>query len=301
MSTQEPPIDYTKIYSPYKLSMFRQCPQEYHFSYLSPIYSKLKYDLQRLPQNIWSFYTIGKAVHDAITLFYHLYPEDRNEPNLLAGLKETWRSEAMRQKKPPLGKWGGFDEDDLESERAAYRRSQQILRNFLGLADIEPNIRFLPTHDFKNSIEDYKALITPLTNGIDISGKFDLVIDLPDGTLQVIDYKTSKNSKPDPLQLHFYKALAELHFRQPVSQVSNYFLESGEVKNGGLQNESTDEIKDDLLKRIEDIRNTNDFKPNPSELCRYCLFKTFCPAKEEVKEVLQKPGGEYETPSDLPF
>jgi len=308
MTTQNTPtktsaqkINYSKIYSPHKLGMFGKCPKAYHFNYLDPVYSKMKGGLKKMPENIWDFQTLGKAVHNAITLFYHLPPADRTEKNLLEKLKETWRSEVMWNKKPPLGRWGGFDDDDVESERNAYRRAIRMLRNFLEMADTDPKIKVLPTENLRKSIEDYKFLITPLTDEIDISGKFDLVVKLDDGTLQVIDYKTAKRDNFEPLQLRFYKALAELRFGDPVGQVSLYFLESGTVQDIDLKDESTADIKKEILKKVTAIQNTKKFEPNPTKLCRYCLFKTFCPAREEVNAILEESPGQTEVPSDLPF
>lgn len=298
---QEQKIDYSKIYSPHKLGMFEKCPKEYHFTYLDPVYSKLKNSLKKMPENIWDFQTLGKAVHNAITLFYHLSPKERTEANLLEKLKETWRSEVMWNKKPPLGRWGGFDDNDVESERNAYRRAIRMLRNFLKMADADPKIKVLPIENLRESIEDYKFLITRLTDEVDISGKFDLVAELDDGTLQVIDYKTAKRDNFDPFQLRFYKALAELRFGESVGQVSLHFLESGEIRNIDLQNESTEDIKKEILKKVEAIQSTKKFEPNPTKLCRYCLFKTFCPAREEVNAILKDSPGQTETPSDLPF
>jgi hypothetical protein len=71
-------IDYTKIYSPSRLKLFGQCPQQYFFSYLDPVKKKMKAKLKQMPENIYSFHTLGKAVHNAITLFYHL-PLSPNE------------------------------------------------------------------------------------------------------------------------------------------------------------------------------------------------------------------------------
>jgi PD-(D/E)XK nuclease superfamily len=115
-------IDYSKVYSPSRLKMFEQCPKQYYFTYLDPIYSKLKNKLKTIPENIWKFQTVGKAVHNAITLFYYLPLDERICDNLLRQLKTTWESEVMRNKKPPLGKWGGFK--TVEEERESYKEAQ---------------------------------------------------------------------------------------------------------------------------------------------------------------------------------
>src|SRR4030042_3891162 len=111
----QPKIDYDKIYSPTKLNLFEECSQQYFFSYLDPVKSKMKTKLKQMPENIYPFHTLGKAVHNAITLYYYLPLSERNEENLLKKLAEAWMSEVKWDKKPPLLKWGGFG--SVEAER----------------------------------------------------------------------------------------------------------------------------------------------------------------------------------------
>jgi putative RecB family exonuclease len=291
-------IDYSKIYLPYKLGMFTQCPKSYHFYYLDPIYSQMKSDLKKHPHNIWSFNTLGKAVHNAITLFYYLPPKQRTEENLLERLKETWVSEVQWNKKPPLGKWGGFEA--VEEERDAYTQAILMLKKFLTIAETEPEIEYLPTQDFKKSISDYTDLITPLNKDFDISGKFDLIVKNEDGSLQVIDFKTGKREEEDYFQLRFYKLLAEENFQKPVKKASFYFLKTGNKKQFDLKKEKSKSIKKEILEKIKQIKETASFEPKPSKLCRFCLFKTFCPEKEKIKEIT-KDLKEEDYSDDLPF
>jgi hypothetical protein len=116
--------------------MFDQCPQEYYLSYIDPIFKRMRSKLSKLYQNVWKYQILGKATHDAITLFYHLTLEKRTEANLLLGLRDTWRSEAMPFKKPPLGKWGGFKTEEEEvpsncSSTNSSRRSNSRFRLML--------------------------------------------------------------------------------------------------------------------------------------------------------------------------
>ncbi len=185
-------IDYSKIYSPSKLNMFASCPKSYEFYYLDPIYSPMKTDLKKLPQNIYSFFTLGRAIHNAITLFFHSPSKQRTKDSLKEHLKETWRSEVMKRKNPPLGKWGGFA--TLEEERQSYGEALKMLDNFIEMLEEDFEIEYLPTDDFYHSIKDYQDLITPLSNDFDISGKFDLVAREGD-SLHIVDLKLVKEKK----------------------------------------------------------------------------------------------------------
>lgn len=293
----EQDIDFSKIYSPSRLKLFIQCAQQYFFAYVDPIYSKLKNKLKKMPENIWKFNTLGKAVHNAITLFYYLPLEKRTEGNLLLQLRLTWQSEAMPNKKLPLEKWGGFK--SVDEERESYREAQEMLKNFYKICETNPDIIFLPTNDFRKSIEDYKNLITNLSENYDISGKFDLVIK-SDDSLHIIDFKTSKKEDGDNFQLRFYKVLAEEKFKIPVEKVSFYLLRIGQKIDFDLSNISIRDIKNEILDKIEMIKSTVKFDPKPSRLCKYCVFKTFCPAKKEVEGIIKNTSGE-DYLDDLPF
>jgi len=42
------------------------------------------------------------------------------------------------------------------------------------------------------------------------------------------------------------------------------------------------------------------FKPIPSKLCQYCMFKNFCPAKDKIKKYIDQPVADSFV-EDLPF
>lgn len=291
-------IDYSKIYSPSRLNLFDQCPQQYFFSYLDPIKKKMKTKLKQLPENIYFFHTLGKAVHNAITLFYYLPLSQRTEKNLMKKLTEAWVSEVRWNKKPPLLKWGGFK--TVEEEREVYTEAIKMLKNFLKVADENPAIHYLPTEDFRHSIKDYQDLIVPLTESSDISGKFDLITKSKDGSLHIIDFKTAKKEETDPFQLDFYQLLAELNFDQPVKKASFFFLKSGKKKSFDVK-EKGEKIKNKILAKIEKIKKTTEFQPKTSKLCRYCIFTSFCPAKNEIEGLIKKTDEKDLYSDDLPF
>lgn len=295
---EQPKIDYSKIYSPSRISLFSQCPQQYFFYYLDPVKKKMKTKLKQMPENIFPFHTLGKAVHNAITLYYYLPLSQRTEENLLRKLEEAWISEARWNKKPPLLKWGGFE--SIEEERGVYTEAIKMLKNFMKMADENPAIHYLPTEDFRRSIKDYHDLITSLTDDYDISGKFDLITKDEDGSLHIVDFKTSKKDDTDQSQLDFYQLLAELNFDRPVKKTSFFFLKPGKKKTFKTKKKS-EEIKNEVLEKIEKIKKTKEWQPKPSKLCKYCLFTSFCPAKKEAEELTKKVDKEELYSDDLPF
>lgn len=289
-------LDFSKIFSVSKINLFSECPQQYYFSYLDPVYRKLKGKLKREPENIFSFQTLGKAVHDSITLFYHLEPKERTKENLKKLLPETWRSEVFWRKKAPLGKWGGFK--TIEAERETYREALELLLNFFQIAESAPPISYLPTKDLRNSIEDYKNLIVPLDEDWQLSGKFDLILEEADG-LHIIDFKTGKSRDTNDFQLRFYKILAEENFKKPVVKTSFYFLRKPEIKDFKIEVDKK-AIQEEIREKIDQIKSCEEFQPRPSKLCQFCLFRSLCPLKKEIAKVMPEDDQE-DIPEDLPF
>lgn len=260
--------------------------------------SKMKSKLKSKPENIWGFNTVGKAVHNAITLFYHFPLEERNAKTLQTSLLESWFSEVMWNKKPPLGAWGGFK--TREEENISYKEGLSMLQIFYRIADKNFKIAFLPTKDIKHSIDDYKGLIRPLNDSYDISGKFDLIVEENDGSLHIIDFKTGKKEDNDNSQLRFYKLLAELNFNKPVSKASFYYLRTGIPRPFDLETEDVEDIKKEVISKIETIKNAKEFPTRPSGLCKFCIYKHFCPDNKQVSKILEKSSG-VDIPDDLPF
>jgi len=259
--------DFSKIYSYSKLERFKKCPLNYYFYYLDP-----KWKGYKKPKD---YNTKGTAVHGAITLFYHLKPEQRNFQNLKDCLYQAWFSEVDPSKKPPLGEIGGFN--NLAHERRVYSEALKALRNFFNLGDHNPPLFYLPTKNIRYSFSDYEDSIQPLDEQFFISGKFDRIDKLQDGTLRIIDFKTGRKNQ-DRFQLNFYRILAELNFKMPVSLVSFYYLAKGEIVNFSVSNNTFQVMKEEILERLKMIESAKEFPPKPSRLCAYCDFKEICPA-----------------------
>ncbi|MDD2731738.1 MAG: PD-(D/E)XK nuclease family protein [Candidatus Pacebacteria bacterium] len=263
-------IDFSRIYSFSKLNMYRNCPKQYYFNYLDPEIAPRKKEFIK-PRD---YKTKGQAVHGAITLFYHLPKEERSFNNLKSCLFSAWFSETDISKEPPIGESGGFN--NIEHERKTYKESLILLKNFFELKDINPHLFLIPTKDIRNSFSDYKDMIQPVNEEISVSGKFDRIDELENGSLRIIDFKTSMNNQ-DCSQLEFYKLLAELNFDRKVDIVSFYYLSSKKIQNFDVSKVYKDEIKNNFLGVINKIRSGNNFYPRRTRFCSHCDFMEICP------------------------
>lgn len=287
-------FDFKNTYSKSKLELFKTCKKAYHFSYIDEVISPHKRDYKKA----FDFKTVGQAVHNAITLFYHLEPQKRTLEQLKKLLQPCWRSEIMKRKNPPLGKYGGFE--TLEHERTKYKEALELLQNFYQFGEITPHIFYLPTADLDNSINDYYGWAVPLAKApFQLSGKIDRIDELDNGNLKVIDFKTGGKNDSD-FQLELYKFLGEKRFGKSVTKTSFYYLKDGQIEDFDLHHQDTTKIEEEILARIEEILAETKFAPYVSKLCKFCDFFEICPANHEARKVIQK-APEEEYPDDLPF
>ena len=112
-----------------------------------------------------------------------------------------------------------------------------------------------------------------------IGGRIDAVFGAPDGSWEVVDYKTgNRPSEDDPLawlQLDLYAlACVEVWGKLPEDLTLTYFyLASGEEVSRPAGDPA--EIRARVTEALRGIA-AREFTPTPSEQCRWCDFLSFC-------------------------
>lgn len=258
--------DFSKVYSYSKIKRFEKCPLEYYFFYLHPEWKGF--------QRPKDYNTKGSAIHNALTLFYHLESDQRSLDNLKKCLNDSWFADLDPKKKPPLGQIAGFK--DIEHERKVYWDAMKMLEKFFELGDINPLLFYLPSKNIRYSFSDYEQMVKPINEEFFVSGKFDRIDKLEDGRLRIIDFKTGRDNQ-DKFQLDFYRILAEMNFDESIGVVSFYYLKNGKVKDFPVFESRSNEIKEQILEKLNKIKTAKEFVPKPSRLCDFCDFKQVCP------------------------
>jgi RecB family exonuclease len=229
------------------ISTYEKCPLQYKCRYVD----RLEY----APSPALSF---GSSLHAALEWLYSVKtPHPPDLPSLLARLDEEWVSEGYAD----------------ESEESRYREhAVEVLTNFYqrNLADFR-----LPA-----SLEEYFAL--DLEDFV-LTGKIDRIDRLPDGSYEIIDYKTNrklprKDRLASDLQLPIYQYAASREFGIRPSKLTFYYL----LPDQRFSTRPWDEER--LLRMLEELRGvaravrSGEFGPTPNPLCPWCDFKELCPS-----------------------
>jgi DNA helicase II / ATP-dependent DNA helicase PcrA len=118
-----------------------------------------------------------------------------------------------------------------------------------------------------------------------LRGRVDRVDRLPDGTHELIDYKTGKPKTPSDLrqdiQLSVYQMGAREAWGLETSAQSYYYVLDNEKVPVEHSQEELDRVRTTVTEIADGIMS-HQFEPRPSpELCSFCDYRIVCPAAEK--------------------
>ncbi|MBU1045890.1 UvrD-helicase domain-containing protein [Patescibacteria group bacterium] len=256
-----------------QFAAFEKCPQQYKFAHILKI--------PRIGTAIFSF---GKTIHKTLRQFLEDYLESQEESQKglfgspaeeNAGKEEIDFSEQFK-KMTALYEGNWIDEwyEDKKQKQEYFKLGKEILKDFLEkFFKEQPKIKFL---NKRPSLElDFSLKIGDNT----IKGKIDRVDELPDGQLEIIDYKTGKGkgklAKDEKEQLLIYQLAGEQIFGKTPECLSYYYLEIGGKTSFQSSEPEREKFKQEVLNKIEKIKNS-DFRATPGWQCQSCDFKNIC-------------------------
>ena len=165
----------------------------------------------------------------------------------------------------------------------------------VNLKDINAN---LPSGVIETKEGYLKSKPIPPANNSFISGRFDIISKLDDGTYAIVDFKisdpTEEKVQKFTHQLHAYKFALENPQEGEKKNVSKMGLvivapEQIGFKNGFVYFKSTPqwfEIKEDMdgfLNFIENVNAVlNSEPPQPTPECKWCIYRTYFEQKEDI-------------------
>jgi DNA helicase II / ATP-dependent DNA helicase PcrA len=228
------------------IETYRTCPLKYKFARVF-----------RIPQEPTIHQRFGIALHQVLERFH---AEGGGPLSRLMELFEiAWRRSGF----------GNSDDEQQFRERAA-----QALERYWRLdreSDAEP-VWFERSFSFKLGAHLLR-------------GRVDRVDRHPDGTYELIDYKTGKSKTEDELrediQLSLYQMGAKESWRLQTSAQSYFYVLTGERVPVTHSEDELDRVRATVSEIAGGILKQR-FEPTPApEICSFCDYRIICPAAEK--------------------
>ncbi len=248
-----------KSLTPSKVASFKDCALAFRFS-----------AIDKLPEDPSAPATKGTLVHKVLErLFWELEAGSRTLERALSFLDQEaallFASEEWELLLLDAAEQAPFRED-----------SDKLLRNYFELED--PN---------KISIIGTELLLESRLGTMNLRGIIDRLDRNQNGDLIIVDYKTGRapGEKFESGKLggvHFYAYLCEqvlgrrpvevklLYLREPLSistRPSEQSIRAMSIRAGAIWT------------AVEKACEREDFRPSPGQLCNWCSFQDYCPAK----------------------
>jgi putative RecB family exonuclease len=244
--------------SPSKITAFTSCPLAFRFSVV-----------EHLPEPPSPAALKGTLVHRALEL---LFTENRrgsrNRTAAQHALDAAWRELQDRDELE------GLELD--EAETTAFLADARVLvDHYLELED----------PDGVRTVGLELNLSTEI-DGVTVRGIIDRLDELDDGSLAVVDYKTGRAPRSEQCKsrlggVQMYALMCEAELGRRPSVVRLLYLRDRIVISAAPTDQAMRGTRQRALgvwSAIERACKEDDFRPNPSSLCRFCAFRTYCPS-----------------------
>lgn len=261
------PLNLPTHFSFTQLKTFNTCPYQYRFSHILHIPTKGN-----------ASFSFGKTMHLTLQKFYQQ----------IITFNSAAQASLFEVKKPSSGDKKTLKIPTLEDLIRLYEESwidDWYLDKQQKIAYFEKGKKILKEFYSEKSWSIPKMLEVGFHlnfGGVKLRGQIDRIDQLPDGSVEIIDYKTGepkmkeKMTLEDKEQLLIYQMAAEKFLKERPSLLSFYYLD-GNTKISFIGSvEELNKLENKVLKDIEEIRNSS-FPPKPSSFnCRHCDFKDIC-------------------------
>ncbi|WP_295158533.1 PD-(D/E)XK nuclease family protein [uncultured Brachyspira sp.] len=256
-------------FSEYSLSTYLLCPRKYRYTYIEKPFKKQK-------RSVNVYFIFGNAIHLSCKEFYEQKAEDRTLDNLYNIFRNVWKRSGIR------AFFNSREEEKELGERGLY-----MLSNFFN--SFGQKVPYKIESYMENKVRDY--ILFGRIDRIDLSA---------DGTLQIVDYKTTKyydsgedNEERDrkTIQLKLYACILD-GMKHKVTSGSYYHFEDDKFDTIDFTPESINYLREWFDEIVDDIRYDRSFDKKMGRHCEFCDFFKLCNGKEDNTANLMLPSDE---------
>jgi len=249
--------------SPSKITTYLACPLKYRWTYVDPRgkwYLRAKH-----------YYSFGATLHKVLQRFH-----DEGDTGVRTASQAAEAIEA---------EWVGAGFATAEQEAQAQLAGQEIVGKYVEAAlERPPEAKTLFLE---------RMLRTDL-GAFDLIGRLDRVDEHPDGTLEVIDYKTGRSevteeSVASDIAMACYQLLLRRKFPDREVRGTILAVRTGSSASYAMPDAEMDEFERDIQKLGGQILETEwpNILPTVKPLCPECDFLPLCRKEEEFREAYQ--------------
>lgn len=237
-----------------KITTYLSCPLNFRFTYVD-----------RLSQPVLPYHKLGNILHKTLNEYH------RRRKEMLPSFSEVLSF--YREK------WGKIPESQ---SKYFLDGREMLIKYYYETKAKEENSYFLE-----------QRFHIPI-NGVVILGRLDRADRLPNGSFEIIDYKTGKQLPTEEaleqdLQLGLYHLVFEKLTGISPKYLSFYFLRYGKKLTTQRDHNQLCRVMEIISKTAQGI-GRGDFEPKEGKHCRYCGFTDCCPLKtQKPKQVEASP------------
>lgn len=224
-----------------RLATYRRCAFQY----------RCRYQV-RLPAPPRPMSRLALALHAALAAFYGELSATPRLDDLLLRYDAQW------------------PDDAIDRDARAWNEGRGLLIDYFQRHDGQwPRVLFTET-PFTLELGRYT-----------LTGQFDRVDELADGTLQIVDYKTTRQAPetPDPFQLDLYQLGLAAKTGRLAERVVLDYLRHGVERVIPVDDRNLRTTLERVERIVAAVEGDDDLLPQPGEYCKSCDYISYCPAQ----------------------